>query len=187
MAGFTPFGKRNKPGPKNKKAPVVEIKPQESLTEKVGALKERGMSEMEVAAYVLGDGYTVAQAAAAAGVTERTIYRWKHEPEFMQVVDTVTLTTGIANKAERVRKAKKIVREVEEYRARLGLIPSKEDLLHWFKYLRDEEEGLRIFSDDQLERFANAILHAGTGELATDATGGPGTVDADGGSEAVAA
>lgn len=190
MAEFSWFGKRNKPGPKADKKQAAEqkevIQAEESLDEMVAALKERGMGDMQVAAHVLGEGYTVKQAAAAAGVDERTIYRWKHDPDFMQMVDTVTLTTGIANKAERVREAKRIVREVKVWRQQHGKPVSEKDILDWLKYIRDEQEGMRLFSDDQLEQIANAIVFAGSGG-ADDATGGPGTVDADGGSEAVAA
>lgn len=184
MAEFSLFGRRNKPGPKKKAEPVVVFKGDESLEEKVSALREQGVSDQEVAAYVLGDGYTVAQAAQAADVTERTVYRWKHDVDFMQLVDTVTLTTGLANKAERIREAKRIVREVEAWRKQHDKVVSGKDILDWLKYIRDEQEGLRLFSDEQLEQFANAIIHAGSGGLADDDGRGQGGVDGEDRAEA---
>ena len=182
-----PFWKREKPGPKRDQETVKEeqqeIQADEVLDELVKSLEELGKEPQEIAAHVLGEGYRCADAAKAAGVNIRTIFNWKHEPEFMQLVDTVTLTTGIADKGERIREAKAIVRELKAWRREKGKAVSEKDVLDWLKYIRDEQEGLRLFSDVQLEQFANAIVNAGTGS-AVDATGGQGEADGVGGAEA---
>ena len=173
---FKKWSQRNKSGRKRRddllQQEATEIQANHSLNELVNALEERWTEPKDIAAHVLGHGYTVRWAAIAAKVNERTIYNWKHDPDFMDMVDEITVTTGLATKGERIREAKGIVREIKAWRKEQGKIPSEKDILDWLKYLRDEQEGLRLFSDEQLEQFAEALTAAGRGQDAVDGTGG---------------
>lgn len=106
--------------------------------------------KQEQTAILLGTGITVAAAAAAVGISERQIYRWKNEIAFMDVVQ------GYQNQssAERLKTAHQMVREIIK-----AEIPTKKDLLDWLKYARDETERID-YSDpgfgippDQLYQF----------------------------------
>lgn len=88
------------------------------------------------AAIALANGETREQAAATAGIGERTLYRWLEEAEFAEEVDRLTFLTGIAAKAERVRLAKQVV-------AKIGFRTEK-DLLDWLKYVQSETDGIKL-------------------------------------------
>ena len=90
----------------------------------------------DAAAVALANGETQAAAAAAAGCSERTIRNWLAVPEFSEEVARLTLLTDIAHKAERVRLAKRIVRNLGEHTER--------DLLDWLKYIQGETEGVKL-------------------------------------------
>lgn len=83
----------------------------------------------EQAAILLGTGFSVKAAAAAVGISERQIYRWKNEIAFMDVVHGYQNQTS----AERLRTAHQMVREIIK-----AEIPTKKDLLDWLKYASDE-------------------------------------------------
>ena len=88
------------------------------------------------AALSLAAGATVAEAADKAGVTDRTVYRWQLEPQFSEEVDRLTFLTGIANKAERLRMAKRVI-------VKLGINTNK-DLLEWLKFAQSETDGIKL-------------------------------------------
>lgn len=98
------------------------------------------------AAYALADGATQAVAAAAAEVTDRTIRSWLAIPEFAEEVDRLTLMTGIALRAARMRMIKQVV-------AKLGTETEK-DLLDWLKFAQSETDGA---VDDLADRIARAL------------------------------
>jgi hypothetical protein len=130
------------------------------------------------AAELMAMGVSMTDTAALVGVSRQTIYRWKQDVEYMELVDVLTLTSGLATKGERVRTAKRVVRDIESRRVKAGKALSDKDLLDWLKYLQQEQEGLRLLSDEQIEQLASAIA----GREAT-ADGGP---DAAGGSDSTA-
>jgi len=93
-----------------------------------------------VAAECLALGYTVAEVAERIGVTERTIYRWKADTDFMTEVDQLTLMSGVSLRAERLRIAMRVIRQkVSEERIKTG-----KDILDWLKYAQGETDGFKF-------------------------------------------
>ena len=90
-------------------------------------------------AVLLADGFTIPEAAQKTGVGERTISRWKTDIDFQSEVDRLSLMVGIANKGERLRLAKKIIRNLIEKQR-----PTQKDLLEWVKYAQSETDGVRL-------------------------------------------
>lgn len=88
------------------------------------------------AALALADGATQVEAAQEAEVTDRTIRLWLQEPEFAAEVDRLTLMTGMATRAARLRLAKRVIE-------RLGLATDK-DLLDWLKFAQSETDGVKL-------------------------------------------
>src|SRR4030095_1696035 len=110
----------------------------------------------EAAALALANGETREQAALIAQIAESTLYRWLQIPEFSEEVDNLTLITGIARKAERVRIAKRIARRLDE--------TTEKDLLDWLKYVQSATEGIRLGLAPELAALLkNAGLLAGSG------------------------
>ena len=98
------------------------------------------------AATALADGATQAQAAAEAEVTDRTIRLWLQEAEFAEEVDRLTLLTGMATRAARLRLAKRMIEK-------LGTQTEK-DLLEWLKFAQSETTGA---VSDLADRIAAAL------------------------------
>lgn len=96
----------------------------------------------ELAAFSLATGETNKEAAEKAGVTERTIYNWLTNPEFSAEVDRLSLMIDIASKAERLRLARRVVRQKLDQE-----VLSDKDLLDWLKFAREEVEGIRLDID----------------------------------------
>lgn len=94
------------------------------------------------AAFALAEGQTRAKAAKEADITERTLYRWQHDPEFAAEVDRLSLMTGIAGRAERLRIAKRIV--TQRIREHDGFTYSDKDLLDWLKFAQSETDGIKL-------------------------------------------
>ena len=57
-----------------------------------------------------------------------------------------------------MRKAKQVIRHLEDWREEHEQPMSSKDILDWMKYLQNEMEGLRLFTDEQIEQFANEFL-----------------------------
>lgn len=93
----------------------------------------------EKAAIALANGYTQKEAAEIAEVTDRSIRNWLAEPEFIEEVDRLSLMTDIAARAERLRIAKRIIRQLQD-----SLVPTEKDLLDWLKYAQSETDGASI-------------------------------------------
>ena len=91
-------------------------------------------------AETIAEGHTVEKAAIICGVPERTAYRWHANLEFKAEVDRLSLMIGIASKAERLRIAKKAVRE-----KMVGdIILTKKELLDWLKFAAEETDEVRL-------------------------------------------
>lgn len=105
-------------------------------------------AKTSAAALALADGKTQAEAATEADVTDRTIRRWLSDPEFSAEVDRLTLMTGIAHRAERLRIAKRVVAKRIYADA-----PSKADLLDWLRFAQSETDGIKL----DLAKLAAAI------------------------------
>jgi len=91
-------------------------------------------------AVALANGKTRAEAAEEAGINERTVYRWLDIPEFNQEVDRLSLMTDIASRAERLRLAKRVIRQMVAD----GKIKTDKDLLDWLKFAQSETDGAKV-------------------------------------------
>lgn len=95
----------------------------------------------EAAALRLAEGYTQAETAEAAGVSERTVQRWLTHPDFAAEVNRLTFMVGIAQRAERLRLAMRVARQ----RVRDdGSVATEKDLLDWLKYAQGETDGVKL-------------------------------------------
>ena len=63
------------------------------------------------AAMLLAEGYTVKEVAERVDQCERTIYNWKSNPIFAMEVDRLSVTWGLASRAERSRILMRMARE----------------------------------------------------------------------------
>ncbi len=95
----------------------------------------------EKAALALANGSTRHEAAETAGVTERTIYKWLDTDEFAAEVDRLSLMTDIAGRAERLRIAKRVVRQRLQAD---GVYVTDKDLLEWLKFAQSETDGIKL-------------------------------------------
>ena len=95
-----------------------------------------------IAAIYLAGGYTIRETADEAGVKERTIYLWKKIPEFAAEVDCLSLMTDIAGRAERLRIAKKVIRQMIDKESKK--FKTSKDLLDWLKYAQGETDGIKL-------------------------------------------
>lgn len=94
------------------------------------------------AAAALAAGMTQVRAAEEAGVTDRTLRNWLAHTEFAEEVDRLTLMTGIATRAERLRLAKRVVAQFEDDET--GNIRTARDPLDWIKLAQSETDGAKL-------------------------------------------
>jgi hypothetical protein len=102
------------------------------------------------AALALANGGTRKEAAKEAAIGERTLYRWLLEPEFSAEVDRLSLMTDIAGRAERLRLAKRAVRQAMDED---GKLTTKADVLDWLKFAQSETDGIKL----DLTKLATAV------------------------------
>jgi hypothetical protein len=93
------------------------------------------------AALALASGKTRKEAAEEAEITERSIYLWLQEVEFSAEVDRLSLMIGIASRAERLRIAKRVVRQMVKDDETIG---TEKDLLDWLKFAQSETDGVKL-------------------------------------------
>lgn len=96
----------------------------------------------EQAALLLSQGYTIEETAKQIGITERTLYRWRNNVEFLTEVDRLTLMVGMASRSERLRIAIQVVRQKLEQET--GEYLTKRDLLDWLKFIQSETDGAKF-------------------------------------------
>lgn len=93
------------------------------------------------AALALAQGYSVREVSEMVPASERTLWRWKAEPEFDEEVDRLSLMVDIAGRAERLRIARRVVRQkVDEE----GYVLTEKDLLDWLKFAQSETDGVKL-------------------------------------------
>lgn len=93
------------------------------------------------AAILLADGHTQVDVAKEIGVADRTVRTWMADEEFSAEVDRLTLMMGIASRAERLRLAKRVVRQMT---AEDGTLITNKDLLEWMKLAQAETDGIKL-------------------------------------------
>ena len=96
----------------------------------------RWTEKAEQAAIALANGSTRDEAAAIAGIGQRTLYNWLNLPEFSEEVDRLTFLTGVAHKAERLRLAKRVIASLQTF--------TEKDLLDWLKFVQSETDGIKL-------------------------------------------
>lgn len=94
------------------------------------------------AAILLADGRSQVDVASEVGVADRTIRMWLQDAEFAAEVDRLSLMTGISSRAERLRLAKRVVRQRTDETT--GALMSEKDLLEWLKFAQSETDGIRL-------------------------------------------
>lgn len=97
-------------------------------------------SQRSKAAVILAEGGTQDEAAAEAEVTDRTIRNWLDDPVFSAEVDRLSLMVGVASRAERLRLAKRVVKQ----KIRNGVAETDKDLLEWLKFAQSETDGIKL-------------------------------------------
>lgn len=112
------------------------------------------------AAIMLADGFTIDETAESVGVSSRTIKRWKSDMEFAVEVDRLSLMVGIANRGERLRIAKRIIRNKVD-----PVLKTQKDLLEWLKYAQSETDGVKL---DFTALLDSATSMAGSGQDGVD-------------------
>lgn len=96
--------------------------------------------DKSAAAVMLAEGYTYKQVGAEIKKSEKTIQRWMADLEFSVEVDRLTLMVGIASRAERLRLAKRVIRQQDHG----GMIITDKDLLDWLKFAQSETDGIKL-------------------------------------------
>lgn len=98
------------------------------------------------AAIGLAAGHTQQYVADDCGVDRRTIQRWLEHPDFAAEVDRLSVMTDIASRAERLRIAKRVVRQFTKDEK----IETVKDILDWLKFAQSETDGIKLDIAKQL-------------------------------------
>lgn len=131
----------------------------------------RWTASREAAALALAQGYTVAQAAEAAKVGERIVYKWRRDLEFSAEVDRLSLMVDIASRACRLRIAMQAVRQKLKED---GTVRTARDILDWLRFAQSETDGVKL----DLAALAEAASSlAGEGSPGLDEAAEPGDGD----------
>lgn len=88
------------------------------------------------AAYLLSLGMPKVRVAEEIEASEASIHRWLKKADFANYVDELTLITGLANNAERVRKLK--LRADQLWQIEQDKPSRKHDFLDYIRALRDD-------------------------------------------------
>ena len=126
------------------------------------ALDFRWSPQKSDAALKLAEGLTKREVAELASVSEQTIYNWLNQPEFSEEVDRLSLMIGVANRAERLRIANRVIRE----KMRNDEIKTDKDILDWIKFAQSETDGVKLGLTETLTAAAASV--AGSGSEDTD-------------------
>lgn len=92
------------------------------------------------AALALAQGYSVREVSEMVPASERTLWRWKAEPEFDEEVDRLSLMVDIAGRAERLRIARRVIRQ----KVSDEMVTTDKDLLDWLKFAQSETDGVKL-------------------------------------------
>lgn len=98
-------------------------------------------SEKSQAALLLADGYSQTEVGSRINKDRRTIERWLDDNEFASEVDRLSLMTGIASRAERLRIVRQVVRQKMSDD---GIIKTDKDILEWLKFAQGETDGQKL-------------------------------------------
>jgi hypothetical protein len=93
------------------------------------------------AALGLAEGKTQQHVADECAIGRRTLVRWLEHPDFAAEVDRLSVMTHIASSAERLRIAKRVVRQMVKDDQK---IKTEKDLLDWLKFAQSETDGISV-------------------------------------------
>lgn len=91
------------------------------------------------AAILLAQGFFIKEAAKTVGVNEKTVRRWKEDIDFAAEIDRLSLILDIAQKAERLRIAMRVVRQ----KTKGTRVQTRVDLLRWLEFAQSETDGAK--------------------------------------------
>lgn len=87
-------------------------------------------------------GHSAREISEKVKVAQRTVERWRTDPDYMEERDRLSLMVGIASRAERLRVAHRLVRQrIDE---ETGKILSEKDMLDWLKFAQSETDGIKL-------------------------------------------
>lgn len=98
------------------------------------------------AALGLAAGHTQQQVADECDIDRRTVQRWLEHPDFAAEVDRLSVMTDVASRAERLRIAKRVVRQFTKD----DKIETVKDILDWLKFAQSETDGIKLDIAKQL-------------------------------------
>ena len=93
------------------------------------------------AALLLAEGNTRTEAATLVGVDRVTVFKWLRHPDFNSEVDRLSVMIGFASRAERIRKASRVLQSRLDDN---GVLRSDKDSLDWVKYIQSETDGVKL-------------------------------------------
>lgn len=121
----------------------------------------------KLAAEALSMGLTQAQAGEAAGVSERTVFRWLHEKEWSQefqgYVDKATFTTGLAQRSERLRVAKRLAQKRIQQEIEEGKLSKRHDLIDTLRYVKEESGDRTGLPENFIVTWINELFQVNVG------------------------
>ena len=96
------------------------------------------------------EGEKIVDIARKLDMSIHTAYHWNENPVIREEINRLSLMFGIASKAERVRIAKRVVRQ-----KLLGdHVRTKKDILDWLKYVAKETEDVHLHFADLIRSLA---------------------------------
>lgn len=100
------------------------------------------------AAELLSEGKLTKEAAQEIGVDERTVRRWRADISFSEEVDRLSLVSGVATSAFRLRLINRVIAQFEKDD---GSLVTRKDAADWIKLAQEESKamsGERLMMDD---------------------------------------
>ena len=109
----------------------------------------------------LAEGFTCEETAERTGVSLRSIARLRKNYLFAAEVQRLTLMTGVAVRAERLKIAKRVIRqkvaqEINKITGQKNPILTRKDLLDWLQYSQSETDGVKLDLTDILSKLVAA-------------------------------
>ena len=127
------------------------------------------------AATLLALGKGVTEVARELEVSRTAVYKWLSKPDFVKLVNELTMTVGLADNAERIRRYKE---RADSLWDREGLKPSKKH--DWLDYARAIAEEtapfqagknplvgtlIQVFADGQVNIRGDDVIEAEVAEI----------------------
>jgi len=106
----------------------------------------------------LADGASQPAAAREAGVSVAYVRKLLYHPRYaawQEMLDEMTLATGIAREAERIRIVKRVVRQALED----DRVLTQKDVLDWLRFAREDlEKSVVTVRIEDVEQLADSVV-----------------------------